>query len=105
MLKTRPPYPPEFRERRIEVVRKGRTPEELARRRREFDEQKAIARELRVEKAASRTVTRTMVTTLDGAARVEELARMLGGERVTETTRRAAREMLREARREGRREG
>ena len=27
-------------------------PEELARRRREFDEQKAIARELRVEKAA-----------------------------------------------------
>ena len=27
-------------------------PEELARRRREFDEQKAVARELRVEKAA-----------------------------------------------------
>ena len=60
---------------------------------------------LRVEKTASRTATRTTVTTLDGAARVEELARMLGGERVTETTRRAAREMLREARREGRREG
>jgi len=60
---------------------------------------------LRVEKAASRTATRTTVTTLDGAARVEELARMLGGERVTETTRRAAREMLREARREGRRDG
>lgn len=60
---------------------------------------------LRVEKTASRTATRTMVTALDGAARVEELARMLGGERVTETTRRAAREMLREARREGRRDG
>ena len=60
---------------------------------------------LRVEKTASRTATRTTVTTLDGAARVEELARMLGGERVTETTRRAAREMLREARREGRRDG
>jgi DNA repair protein RecN (Recombination protein N) len=60
---------------------------------------------LRVEKTASRTATRTTVTTLDGAARVEELARMLGGERVTDTTRRAAREMLREARREGRRDG
>jgi DNA repair ATPase RecN len=33
---------------------------------------------------------------------VEELARMLGGERITEATRRAARELLREARREGR---
>jgi DNA repair protein RecN (Recombination protein N) len=60
---------------------------------------------LRVEKAASRTTTRTTVTALDGAARVEELARMLGGERITETTRRAARELLREARREGRRDG
>ena len=60
---------------------------------------------LRVEKAASRTATRTTVTALDGAARVEELARMLGGERVTDATRRAARELLREARREGRRDG
>jgi DNA repair protein RecN (Recombination protein N) len=60
---------------------------------------------LRVEKTASRTATRTTVTTLDGGARIEELARMLGGERVTETTRRAARELLREAHRDGRREG
>ena len=60
---------------------------------------------LRVEKTASRTATRTTVTALDGATRVEELARMLGGERVTDATRRAAREMLREARREGRRDG
>jgi DNA repair protein RecN (Recombination protein N) len=62
-------------------------------------------RQLRVEKTASRTATRTTVTTLEGAARVEELARMLGGERVTDATRRAARELLREARREGRRDG
>jgi DNA repair protein RecN (Recombination protein N) len=60
---------------------------------------------LRVEKTASRTATRTTVTALDGAARVEELARMLGGERVTEATRRAARELLHAARREGRHEG
>ena len=60
---------------------------------------------LRVEKTASRTATRTTVTALDGAGRVEELARMLGGERVTEATRRAARELLRAARREGRHEG
>ena len=60
---------------------------------------------LRVDKTASRTATRTTVTALDGAARVEELARMLGGERVTEATRRAARELLRAARREGRHEG
>ena len=60
---------------------------------------------LRVEKTASRATTRTTVAALDGAARVEELARMLGGERVTEATRRAARELFREARREGGRDG
>jgi DNA repair protein RecN (Recombination protein N) len=60
---------------------------------------------LRAEKTASRTSTRTTVTTLDGAARVQELARMLGGERVTDATRRAARELLRAARRGGRRDG
>jgi DNA repair protein RecN (Recombination protein N) len=59
------------------------------------------AHHLRVEKTASRATTRTTVAALDGAARVEELARMLGGERVTEATRRAARELFREARREG----
>jgi DNA repair protein RecN (Recombination protein N) len=39
------------------------------------------------------------VTPLDAAARVEELARMLGGERITEATRRHACELYREARR------
>jgi len=31
MPKSRPPYPPEFRQRIVELARKGRTPEELAR--------------------------------------------------------------------------
>jgi transposase len=31
MPKSRPPCPPEFRQRIIDLVRKGRTPEELAR--------------------------------------------------------------------------
>jgi len=31
MPKSRPPYPPEFRQRIIDLVRKGCTPEELAR--------------------------------------------------------------------------
>ena len=31
MPKSRPPYPPEFRRQMIELVRAGRTPEELAR--------------------------------------------------------------------------
>ena len=31
MPKFRPPYPPEFRQQMIELVRSGRTPEELAR--------------------------------------------------------------------------
>lgn len=30
MSKKRPPYPPEFRERMVELVRAGRSPEELA---------------------------------------------------------------------------
>jgi DNA repair protein RecN (Recombination protein N) len=37
------------------------------------------------------------VTALTATARVDELARMLGGERVTDTSRRHARELLREA--------
>jgi DNA repair protein RecN (Recombination protein N) len=36
----------------------------------------------------------TLVDKLDGPGRVEELARMLGGENVSETARRHAREML-----------
>ncbi len=31
MSKTRPPYPPEFRRQMVELVRAGRTPEELSR--------------------------------------------------------------------------
>lgn len=31
MPKTRPPYPPEFRQQMVELVRAGRTPRELAR--------------------------------------------------------------------------
>lgn len=31
MPKSRPPYPPEFRQRMVELVRAGRTPEELSR--------------------------------------------------------------------------
>src|SRR5215468_11601249 len=31
MPKSRPPYPPEYRQKLIELVRKGRTPEDLAR--------------------------------------------------------------------------
>ncbi len=52
-----------------------------------------------VEKRVSRGSTRTSVRALDEAGRVEELARMLGGERVTDTSRRHARELLRSARR------
>jgi DNA repair protein RecN (Recombination protein N) len=57
---------------------------------------------LLVEKRAGRTRTSTAVAALDAAARVEELARMLGGERITEATRRHARELYRDARRPGR---
>ncbi|HET8577279.1 MAG TPA: DNA repair protein RecN [Methylomirabilota bacterium] len=53
---------------------------------------------LRVEKRISRGATRTTVTALGGEARIEELARMLAGEQVTETSRRHARELLRTAR-------
>jgi DNA repair protein RecN (Recombination protein N) len=53
---------------------------------------------LRVEKTSGRSTTRTTVEALGAGERVEELARMLGGERVTDATRRAARELQREAR-------
>ena len=59
------------------------------------------AQHLLVEKKAGRGVTRTTVAPLVAAARVEELARMLGGERITDATRRAARELYRTARSEG----
>ena len=50
-----------------------------------------------VDKRVARGATRTSVTALDEAARVEELARMLGGERVTDASRRHARELRRSA--------
>ena len=42
--------------------------------------------------AGSKVISR--VTVLDAAARVEEVARMLGGVKITETTRKHAAEML-----------
>jgi DNA repair protein RecN (Recombination protein N) len=51
-----------------------------------------------VTKQVTRGSTRTVVNALDEPGRVDELARMLGGERVTETSRRHARELLRGAR-------
>jgi DNA repair protein RecN (Recombination protein N) len=51
-------------------------------------------RQVRVSKQASGGVTRTALEVLDGDARVEELARMLGGASVTDRAREHAREML-----------
>jgi DNA repair protein RecN (Recombination protein N) len=53
---------------------------------------------LLVDKRVAKTATRTTVTTLDAAGRVEEVARMLGGGHVSETSRRHARELLKSAR-------
>lgn len=54
---------------------------------------------LRVEKETGRNETRTTVTPLGEKERVEEIARMLGGLRISEKTRAAARELLHESRR------
>jgi DNA repair protein RecN (Recombination protein N) len=51
-----------------------------------------------VAKRVARGATRTTARLLEGAERVEELARMLGGERITDTTRRHARELFAGAR-------
>lgn len=48
----------------------------------------------RVSKSESRGTTRSQITELNIDARVEELARMLGGITITDTTRNHAREML-----------
>ncbi|MFZ9888277.1 MAG: hypothetical protein ACO3JL_12315, partial [Myxococcota bacterium] len=50
---------------------------------------------LRVEKRAEEQRTTTTVRALDGAERVEEIARMIGGRELTEATRGHAAEMLR----------
>jgi DNA repair protein RecN (Recombination protein N) len=55
-------------------------------------------RQLRVVKHTDRGTTRTSLDELEGEARVEEIARMLGGERLTDRTRDHAREMLDAAR-------
>ena len=47
-----------------------------------------------VAKASANGATRSQVVMLDEAQRVEEIARMLGGVKLTETTRKHAREML-----------
>jgi len=54
--------------------------------------------QLRVSKQTAGGKTRTQIEVLDEAARVEELARMLGGATLTERTREHAREMLAAAR-------
>lgn len=51
-------------------------------------------RHLRVAKAVREGRTRTEVEALSGEARVEEIARMAGGEEVTDATRRHARSLL-----------
>ena len=48
----------------------------------------------RVSKAASKGTTQSRITELGASDRVEEIARMLGGIRITDTTREHAREML-----------
>jgi DNA repair protein RecN (Recombination protein N) len=52
--------------------------------------------QFQIEKAVERGRTRTTVRRLDAAGRVDELARMLGGEAVTDGVRQTAREMLAE---------
>jgi DNA repair protein RecN (Recombination protein N) len=56
------------------------------------------AHHLVVEKRVSRGSTRTSVRSLDEAGRIDEIARMLGGERLTDVSRRHARELLSSAR-------
>jgi DNA repair protein RecN (Recombination protein N) len=55
--------------------------------------------QLRVSKLVAAGKTRTRIDALDDAARVEELARMLGGTQITARTREHAREMLTSGRR------
>lgn len=59
---------------------------------------------LSVRKETVGTRTETSVELLDEAARVQEMARMTGGEVITDTTRRHAREMLEHAAKDARRE-
>ena len=54
---------------------------------------------LQVVKLSSRNQTHTKITALEPEARVEEIARMLGGLRITDQTRGHAREMVAQAQR------
>jgi DNA repair protein RecN (Recombination protein N) len=54
-------------------------------------------RQVRVLKSTDRGTTRTALESLEGEARVEELARMLGGTSITERAREHAKEMLESA--------
>jgi DNA repair protein RecN (Recombination protein N) len=49
---------------------------------------------LQVQKSSNRKITRTHVAELDENARIEEIARMLGGIKITEQSRKHAEEML-----------
>ena len=53
---------------------------------------------LLVDKRVAKGATKTTVTALDAGGQVEEIARMLGGERITDASRRHARELLKVAR-------
>jgi DNA repair protein RecN (Recombination protein N) len=54
----------------------------------------AADQQWQVSKAVENGVTLSRITVLDGEQRVEEIARMLGGVKITETTRKHAAEML-----------
>ena len=54
----------------------------------------AADQQWQVSKAVENGVTLSHIAVLDGAQRVEEIARMLGGVKITETTRKHAAEML-----------
>ncbi|HUW75796.1 MAG TPA: DNA repair protein RecN [Gallionella sp.] len=54
----------------------------------------AADRQWQVSKAVENGVTQSRIALLDGKQRVEEIARMLGGVKITETTRKHAAEML-----------
>jgi DNA repair protein RecN (Recombination protein N) len=51
-------------------------------------------RHITVRKESADDQTRTIVRAVDGVERVEEIAEMIGGQRITETTRAQARELL-----------
>ena len=69
MPRTRPPYPPEFREQLVALVRAGRTPEELAR---EFEPSAQTIRTWVEQAAADQGERPSALTT----AEREELARL-----------------------------